>query len=626
MARENEISSTERLLDLIRDKSDTEHGSSAISPHSPLSRGLKASFSKAFSFRKTITVGVDIGLSNLKLVKVGQGFDKTQKLLDYLEVPFESDISKDSPQFPRFLGSVLASFCGTSGKIEIWSAISSIRVEMRYIRIPRVPKKQIPNAVYWTYKKEVSFNEKKDVFDFELLGDVVEDGIPKTEVISYTAPRQEIEQLKGIFSKSGFPLTGITIVPFAIQNLLRTHFIEADEKNVCSLFMGSDWSRIAIFSNRNLVLSRDIKAGMQSLIEAIRRAMDENHADLSMELTDTEGIGAVGTSDTGSHITTDEARKIFFDFVKRSSSFPEKEAGLDFKEEEIFNMVRPALERLVRQVERTIEHYSLKFGNERVGKLYISGQISTHKDIVEHIGNQLGLPIDTIDPFASGSSFVGEVSSPPSAAAREALVPAAGMALSNNSLTPNFIFTYKDKEKLGTVSRINRTLFMVFLICMSLCIGVSFWQSHLVDRKKAQITVLQQQLGKYSPHVDETRILQLVARSKRKSETLKEFGKRYTGMAVINEISNITPPSIRLLSITADLGGGARMKNKTEKRFLLLDGIIFGSHLTFDASLAGYLVKLRSSPIFEEPIIKKKSLEFLGDREILHFTAELKLV
>lgn len=625
MAKTSEISSTERLLELIRDKGDRELQPSATFPPSFFSRRLKAPFSKVLSFRKAVTVGVDIGTSALKLVKVGEGFDKTQKLLDYLEVPFESDISRDSPRFPHFLNSVLAGFCGTSGKIEIWSAISSIRVEMRYLRIPRVPKKQIPNAVYWTYKKEVSFDEKKDVFDFELLGDIVEDGTPKTEVISYTAPRQEIEQLKGIFSKSGFPLTGITIVPFAIQNLLRTQLIEPDEKNVCSLFIGSDWSRIAIFSDRNLVLSRDIKAGMQSLIETIREAMDEKQAALSMQLADTDGSKALETSGKESPITTDPARKIFFDFIKGSSS-PEKVGAFDSKEKEIFKLVCPALERLVRQVERTIEHYSLKFGNERVGKLYISGEISTHKGIVDHIGNQLGLPVDTIDPFASGSSFLGEVSPPPSAAAREALVPAAGMALSNNSRTPNFIFTYKDKEKLKTVSRINRTLFMVFLICISLCIGVAFWQSHLVDRKKAQLTALQQQLEKYSPYIDEARILQLVARTKHKSETLKALGKRYAGMAVINEISNMTPPRIRLLSITANLGAVAGTKDKAEKKFLLLDGIIFGSHLTFDASLAGYLVKLKSSPIFEEPIIKKKSLEFLGDREVLHFTAELKLV
>jgi len=625
LANTSEISSTERLLDLIRDKGDRKLQPSAASPPSFFYRRLKAPFSKVLSFRKAVTVGVDIGTSALKLVKVGEGFDKTQKLLDYLEVPFESDISRDSPRFPHFLNSVLAGFCGTSGKVEIWSAISSIRVEMRYLRIPRVPKKQIPNAVYWTYKKEVSFDEKKDVFDFELLGDVVEDGTPKTEVISYTAPRQEIEQLKGIFSKSGFPLTGITIVPFAIQNLLRTQLIEPDEKNICSLFIGSDWSRIAIFSDRNLVLSRDIKAGMQSLIETIREAMDEKQAALSMQLTDTDGSKSLETSGKESPITTDPARKIFFDFIKSSSSH-ENEGAFDSKEKEIFKLVCPALERLVRQVERTIEHYSLKFGNERVGKLYISGQISTHKGIVEHIGNQLGLPVDTIDPFASGSSFLGEVSPPPSAAAREALVPAAGMALSNNSRTPNFIFTYKDKEKLKTVSRINRTLFMVFLVCISLCIGVAFWQSHLVDRKKAQLTALQQQLEKYSPYIDEARILQLVARTKHKSETLKALGKRYAGMAVINEISNMTPPRIRLLSITANLGAVAGTKDKTEKKFLLLDGIIFGSHLTFDASLAGYLVKLKSSPIFEEPIIKKKFLEFLGDREVLHFTAELKLV
>ena len=48
-------------------------------------------------------------------------------------------------------------------------------------------------------------------------------------------------------------------------------------------------------------------------------------------------------------------------------------------------------------------------------------------------------------------------------------------------------------------------------------------------------------------------------------------------------------------------------KNEAQKRILTLEGIVFGDRLTFEASLAGYLVKLKGSSIFTEPVMKKRS-------------------
>ena len=88
------------------------------------------------------------------------------------------------------------------------------RVDVRHVRIPKVTKKQTDNVVYWTAKKEAPFDEKEMIFDFKLQGEVVEQGIPKLAAMVYTAPRQEVEELKNLFSRIGWPLKGIRIRPF----------------------------------------------------------------------------------------------------------------------------------------------------------------------------------------------------------------------------------------------------------------------------------------------------------------------------------------------------------------------------------------------------------------------------
>ena len=52
-------------------------------------------------------------------------------------------------------------------------------MNVRHIVIPKVAKKQIENAVYWTIKKETPFDDKDTVFDFEIQREVTEQGIGK---------------------------------------------------------------------------------------------------------------------------------------------------------------------------------------------------------------------------------------------------------------------------------------------------------------------------------------------------------------------------------------------------------------------------------------------------------------
>lgn len=628
MAKNDEISSTEKLLNLIRGKSGSDLESSDTSSPQPPTSSLMPSFSKAFFFKKTVTIGIEIGYNALRLAKIVRFSEKKQELLDYLRVPFAPDISQDSPKFSQFLKSSLAGFCGTLHKFEIWCTISSARVEIRYLRIPKVSKKQIANAVYWTYQKQVPFDKKKEIFDFEILGEIREGGAIKIGVIAYTVPRHEVEALKKAFSKSGYPLTGMSIVPFAIQNLLKTHWIETDAKNVCSLFIGRDWSRIAILSGGNLVLTRGIKAGIKSMIEAIREEMHASREESSMELTDMEDSVIEGALDEKSQIETDQARKIFSGLIHDDSfvtDINEKKIEFNFKEEEIFQMVLPALERLIRQVDRTFEHYSINFDNESMDKIYISGQIIAYNRVIDHISDQLGLPVDSMNPFHDGQHFQNELLIPESKLEREAFVPAVGIALSNNSITPNFIFTYENKEKPKIIRRTTGIVFTVFLFFIAVCIGISFQQGRLSDMRKNQIAQLQQQLETFQPQVDQNMILRLVVQTNNNKQALKGYARKYLGLTVMGEIANITPSHIRLYSITAELGGVFGNKNKSKKKILILDGIVSGDRLTFEPFLAGYLMKLKNSPIFSQPKIIKKSFEIFEDEEVLRFTTQLEL-
>lgn len=569
---------------------------------------------------------MDLGHDDLKFIKIQRVSDQKFNLLDFARIPFDPDISRQSPQFREFLKPILAGFCGHSKNIEIWCNISSANVETRQIRIPKVHPKQIPNSVYWTFQKISAFDDKENLFDFEILGDVEESDTPKIDVMAYTAPMSEIKDLKNLFSKAGFPLTGISIIPFAFQNLLKNARIKTVEQQVSSLYIGRDWSRIDIFSGGSLVLSRGIKAGVKTILEALRTEIEDNLFTLSMAKSPTRDAARIRAIKKKLKYELEQARQLFFGSVDDTAPIAGNEKQRLLKEDKLFKMILPALERLVKQVERTLRHFSLQYENTRVAKIFISSGANPHRRIIEYIGKELGIPIETLDPFAGNSNFNTLVPAPETASERSSYIPAMGLALSKNALTPNFLYTYKDKLKATNSQRINRAVFAGFLVLMALCVGVSFWQDRYIKKKEFKIVQLRRQLEEIAVRVDKNLILQLVAETQSNLRGIRNIAEKYLSVAVISEITDLTPVNVRLFSISTTLGSQPGEKKAKENGTLILNGIVQGNRLTMESTLAGFLMELKNSPLFDQPVISEKSFERYDDKEGLKFTARLKLI
>lgn len=598
MNTDKEISSTEKLLNSIRAKNDSllSRGSSP-----PLSIQLdrvpiKKKLAKIIPFRKPITVGVDIGFGSLRFVKILCS-DSQYKLLDCRITSFDPQISIASPEFTDFLKSELNDFCGKSKEISLWSAVSIANVDVRYISIPKVSKSKISNAVYWTAKKEIQFNEKETIFDFEEKEEVSENGTRKITAIVYTAPRKEVEELKNLFDKSGFPLAGISMAPFAVQNLFRAKWISPADETVAMLYIGRELSQIDVFFKNSLVLTRGIRAGIHSMIDA---------------LVEAEGKPTMDAS---------QAEKVLFSLQNDHPN------PFFLAKEDIFGMILPAIERLIRQTERTFEYYSVTLKKKPANRIFICGHMSAYKPLVEHIGKELGITADTFDPLNTVSSLSENIGASFSTSERLVFAMAVGLASSNNSYTPNLLFTYKEKKKVKDIANINKGIILVFLLFLSIGWGFSLWQGHLANIKEAKVTELRQQLDKYRPLLDRNVVFKVAANAKKQLHKNKTLGKKYLGMGIISELLDLTDSNIRLLSMDIDLGNFQKYSDpNNDRRGLLLDGFIYGDREMFESTLAGYLVKLDSSSLFRQPNVTKNSLEFSYKYgEVLRFLLNVQL-
>jgi len=631
LAKQDELSSTERLLELIRDSdAEIQPSSESIGPR-PAGQRFRTLLSHSLAFaKKTLSVGVDLGREDLKLVKVNRVSGHKFELLEFSRVPFDPEIPRDHPNFSQFLRSALLKFCGPAMRVELWATIPSAGVETRYLKIPKVPQNQIANSAYWSYQKHSAFKEKENIFDFEVLGEAEEGGVKKIAVMAYTAPRQEVEDLKDLFVRSGFPLAGISIVPFAFQTLLRSGRLEAHGTAVSNLYIGRDWSRIDIFSDGNLVLSRGIKAGIRTMVEALQHEIEQNWFELTLAKSPTSDQGRIRAIKMRLKQELEIAQTVFFGPIHGTADADGQDKQLAIKEERIFQMILPALERLVRQMERTMRHFTLNFENARVEKIYVSSGIEPHPRILDYIGDELGLPIEVIDPFAEGEHFSTQPAPPESNSERSSFAPALGMALATNAITPNFLHTHSEKRQASITRNINRGMIFFFLALLLACTGWVFWQEQQIKDKDLKKLSLQNQLSSFDVRVDKNLILKLVERIRAQNRNLQGIGNNFLGVAVLGEVANSTPASVRLLSINARLSASTSPtpagKAQPLKKVLILDGLIFGDRTTLESDLAAYLMVLKNSPLFTQTTISKKSLEMIDNQPVIRFTAQMDLV
>ena len=487
--RKDEISSTEKLLDLIRYNTPPQ---STDNPTEPAAPSQKMRLLKALTFQKAIGIGVEIGNRCIKIAKINRISDKSFELLDYDTIDVEQADKFDTPRLAKALAAILTRFCTGLKRYDIWCCVASAKVETRCIRIPKLPKKQIPNAVFWTFSKEVSFSDKEMLLDFRILGDVNENGMTKTQVMTFTIPIAETEALKRLFSRTGHPLTGISIVPFAIQNLLKTGIVQETGQNTCCLFIGRDWSRITIYANGDLILSRGIKAGMHSMIDAIAEQYRHPSAtDMPPTLVMEDRDGNPPEEQDEYHAAALEDFYRFLDTDSATAARPQ-----DGKPVDIFQIIYPAIDRLIKQVERTIAHFSLHFKRSGVSDILISGKMTANSTVISHIGSQLGVPVNILNPFPHPHAFTQKVTIPDFPAEKESFVPAIGIGLSSNELTPNFLFTYRHREKRNRARQIRIGISAASIGFLALLFCGFLWQEHQLSVKAAEVDAFNPKTGR----------------------------------------------------------------------------------------------------------------------------------
>lgn len=709
--------SSEKLLRMIRGAGVTaaagrdEAMAREVAADAPRARGGGFSF-----WRSRAVVGVDVSRRGVAVAAV-RGRDGEFEVLALEKADIDPSLSFDSDEFSRILGAVVSRACLHIPHPEIWCGVSSSQADMRLVGVPKVPSSQRDNAVFWTARKELSFDEKNVIFDYEDRGELVDKGAVKTAVFAHTIPRDAVARRRMAFERAGYSLAGMTLTAFADQNVFRSGCLPPPPGGAATLHVGDNWSRLEIYRDGNLVFTRGIKAAMTALAGAVQEGLAEAAApepapvaespqaplraaesripegsaevvidldghgsgladsgeprlltlDLSGSTSDSvplappqsaqaaqsdedgadvrpSAAGSAGDSAGGSAdgVDDEDAREVLMTLVQGHPELAPGRPGHGLSAEEVMDLADPALSRLARQVEMTLKHYRETLGNDPVGALYVSGSLAAAPAFLEYLEGHLGIPCEPFDPLgAPGVSRSGDCPDlqAMSLAGRCAFQQALGVALSRPRMTPNLFVTYKERREARRVALVNRATLGVFCLLLLLLAGYSVFESGRNQTRASELAAISKQVESQGIMVD-TAVLNTAAQeAKQTQDAIRAFAAKNLGLGAVSEVTALTPPEVKLISLTVDMGpparepvlaaaGGKAAQAKPVAKYIkkiIIDGVVEGDSQLFESVLAGYLVNLQNSPLLGDSTVSKRDVETIGGVQALHFVVSLAL-
>jgi Tfp pilus assembly PilM family ATPase len=636
---------------------------------------VKARARRRLSLGGKVHVGVDISRTQLVCVKT-RGQDADSEILGTAVVSLPEAAEPGTPVFVDILRDTLNGLCGSGPAPRVWAASQTARVNVQFVSIPKVASRQVDNAVFWTAKKEMGFDEGTVVFDFERRGEVSEKGAERLGALAYTAEREGMRSIRESFARAGYPLTGLTTEPFAHQNLFRRRMMPKTGGATAVLYVGQNWSRLEIGAGGNLIFVRVIKTSMAGMEQAVLDALESqgipgtvaaaplgasvppsaqakaetaeesvvdlddlgfSGSNLVLELdTPLEPVAPVASSPTPRNAADPaQARELLRCLVYGCDDLGEDHPGRGLGEADIMAMLEPAASRLVRQVEMTLKHFRESLGFEGVTRLAVSGLLGASKHFIDYIGEQLALPCVALDPVGD---YLAQGRQVPDIAGPGVLyAQALGLALSDASITPNILFTYRDKA----AGRSARALEQWTLVALAAVLaGLAFFsldalwtRQHLAAEYEAGVRQLAQLGGKPNPAL----LTAKMAEVQNLRKATRTYVDRARILGVWGEVLALAPEGVGPGTLTAEFGppevpakdqgkGKPAKKTVANTSRLVLEGMITGDGRLFDSKLASYVVALEHSSLFETVSVSKSELEALdGGASGLHFVIAISL-
>jgi type IV pilus assembly protein PilM len=320
-----------------------------------------------FHFKRPL-LGIDLGSSSLKAVRLAPS--RKGLKLDYaglIELPHQNE-SKTQQDLTVALQSLLRSR-------DLRHSRSVIKVSgkpplIRYLTLPYMPKEELKEAVKWEAKKLMALPLEEVVLDFLMVGEQEERGQRRYEIVLVAAEKMAIQNDIREVHRAGLRVVAVDVGPLSLLNTVRLNYPKDLRKSLVFIDIGAKKTEINIAKNGILRFTRTVQMGGEDLTAALQR-------ELGLEYEEAEELKRErGMTPSGENISETIPHKRYLEVLKES------------------------LDRLILEVQRSMDYYRAQFREEAVNKMVLMGGTPLMPGFSDYFSTYFEAKVEVDDPFA----------------------------------------------------------------------------------------------------------------------------------------------------------------------------------------------------------------------------------
>lgn len=326
-------------------------------------------------------VGLEIGSANIKMVELS-GTPPSLRNLSIRPTP-PGVVQEGSIIEPGALVDTIKEMLAEmrTRKRYVVTAASNLAVITRTLQVPKMPLKQMEEAVRWEAVRYIPFPIDEVVLDYAPLDqlEAVPDG-EQTDVVVGAARQETVASLVEALKAVGLEPLIIDVKPFAGLRTLDNR-LRASDREPITLFLevGAESSALVLTRGERLLLNRVINLSGKDFTAAISKTFNLDFA-AAEEAKRNYGLATIPTEDEDLLLDFDAERE-------------------RFNPARMYDAIRPVLVELTTELRRSLEFFRVQVGDLGVDQGFVAGGGSKLRSLVPLLADTLGIPLEVADPW-----------------------------------------------------------------------------------------------------------------------------------------------------------------------------------------------------------------------------------
>ncbi|MBL7960112.1 pilus assembly protein PilM [bacterium] len=540
------------------------------------------------------TIGIEINPRIIRAAKV-KSWGSKHETVQLEEVEVEESHKSDILIMAQLVKQVLQKL--KANNTPITSIIGGSDVNLRLLRMPKVSKKEIHEALLWKNKKELHFfNDAPTVLHYIILDEDQSPNANEFYVLVIAVKEELIKSNLEIVERAKALPSKLTIRPIAQWNFMKQ--IPDKEGNSLLIDVGFESSHLTFYRNNTLQFARELPVGGNHFTKALMQT--------------------IFVDDTSYLLSWDEAESIKKDiglpFEPLSGITPQ---GIPYSE--IAVMMRPVAEKLASEILMSLDYYKENFKVTTYDNVYFTGNTIFLKRLKPFLESAIGQPIRPLrlnQAIALPSTMDKENIS---ALSMDTIGAAMSAGKDLNFLPP------KQKKELTFRNAYSKT-YSALLIVLGILVGSLLFLNKKHKNMEQILSILNTSLNhvqnenrEYEKLQNEKKALNITA-----AKISEETRVDPSALGILKWLSGITPEAIAIEQLSwgnafseielrrtatnqAMKSNGSQASNSTnDGKELRIKGVVYRDVFYADVHLLNFLSAIEKTGFFTDVQLKEK--------------------